>query len=130
MEALLSQLAAYLELPAFPEEGAGQYALEIEGGFKITFSPVDRAIILSSSLSRFPTGGNDELFLSRMLEANLDGQGTKNLVLGLTEDGEHLKLSKKVDKDLDFASFRDIFEDFIDMLDMWSEEAETSTAPR
>ena len=63
-----------------------------------------------------------------MLHGNLFGIGTRGAVLGASIDGNLLTLSKEVEYTPDYKEFKDLVEDFINMVDYWREEALKSVA--
>jgi hypothetical protein len=59
------------------------------------------------------------------LEANLFGRGTRNAIIGLTEDGKLLTLSAELDYNSTYKEFKEKLEDFVTILDYWRKEALT-----
>lgn len=109
-----------LENP-LPEPMPGVYNIPLEEGVVITASSLSNGgIKLSAQVVDIPP--KEEEFFEQALLGNLFGQGTNGAVLGLTEDGKRLTLSRTIDYDVNYKEFRDLLEDFINSVDFWKSE--------
>ena len=100
----------------------GAYALPLEKDFTINLVEVPDGFIISTDAAPFPkTRG--ELFATNVMQANLFGKETHSAVLGLSPDGNTLRLNLVVDYRVDYKEFMGILEDFITTVDFWRGEA-------
>lgn len=100
----------------------GIYQLPLEESISIVFSSIQNGFVLNCELGKCPIH-NREVFFTQALLADLFGQGTHGAILGLSEDGNTLTLSKSVDYNINYKKFREILEDFINVVDYWHGEA-------
>ncbi len=104
-------------------EMSGVYMIPLEKDLAIVISKSDTGISLVSDVVECPETKREE-FLSNMLLANLFGQGTTHAVLGLNKTGKKITLSRHISHDVNYEEFSDIFEDFINTVDFWKDEAQ------
>lgn len=98
------------------------YAIPIEEGVKVVISsPSSDRYELNCSLGSLPNERR-EAFLTRVLLANLFGQGTSGAILGTDIEGSFLTLSLNIDRHIDYKNFRDIVEEFFNTVDFWKLE--------
>lgn len=127
LNSLMSELAKEWELEKpIPEEIPGTYKIPLDEGVFVTVTSSSgeghkSGIAISSSIATVPKEGEENI-LSKALLANLFGQGTKQAVLGLNDNGDILTLSRFIDYDVNFQEFNNIMEDFINTIDFWREE--------
>jgi hypothetical protein len=128
LNALMQELTNEWELEGpLPQEIPGVYRVPLDEGVSFTISQQSgdarhEGIALISSIAAIPKGREEELYTHALL-GNLFGQGTKQAVLGLNDNGSILTLSRFIDYDVNFQAFREIVEDFINTIDFWREEA-------
>ncbi len=121
IEDYLKKLANEWEFgDAFPVNEKGVYALPLEDQ-KITLQITTEGFILQSVICEAPKVKQEEFYTHALL-ANLFGQGTKFAILSLSMEGTQLHMTRLIDFTIDYAAFRDIIEDFINMNDFWREE--------
>lgn len=65
---------------------------------------------------------NTEAFITRLMQANLFGTGTRGAVLGLNENGNILTLSLEVDYNSPYKEFKNKLEEFVNTMDFWRQE--------
>ncbi|KAF3362295.1 putative type III secretion chaperone SycE [Chlamydiales bacterium STE3] len=104
-----------------PQTVPGVYTLPLDDGLSITMTANPQGFLLNAVLAEAPKK-NEEHFYTEVLLANLFGQGTKGATLCLSEEGRMLTLSRDIDYDVDYKEFREILEDFINIIDFWREE--------
>lgn len=124
LDRFMETFAKEMELEAFPNV-KGSYIIPLENDLSIQLVPLPNGFSLFSTTASVPTV-NRETFLVQVLHANLFGQGTHGSVLGLNDLGNLLTLSRIIDYNIDYKTFRDIIEDFINVLDFWREEVRLS----
>lgn len=118
----IKQLSQEMELTEPLVFEAGSYIFPLDDQqIKISQTPEGHKIY--SNVAPCPTT-NREKFLSEAMYANLFGQGTRDAVLSLSEDGNMLTLTREVNYNADYKDFRESLEDFITVLDFWREEAQ------
>ncbi|MBS4166568.1 MULTISPECIES: type III secretion system chaperone [unclassified Neochlamydia] len=104
------------------EEAPGIFSLPIEEEVSIKLGTLAEGFSLQCILCDCPKE-NPEAFLAEIMDANLFGQTTRNCVLGLTEDGNRLTLSRMIDYNLDYKSFNEFLQDFYNVALFWREQA-------
>lgn len=125
LDQLMQQFAQDMELGDITTQIPGVYVLPLEEEVRITISAAaGSGFSLQCQLAPCPKVKEEE-FLTQAMLANLFGQGTRGGVLGLTEDGNVLTLSKVIENDLEYKDFKDIIEDFINAVDFWRDEAKS-----
>lgn len=125
LDTFIKELSQELELTEpLVADVPGVYALPLDEGLSIMISANsnNRGMQLACTLGPAPMNKEEDFFTQAML-GNLFGQGTKNGVLGLSEDGKMMTLSRTIYYDIDYRQFREIVEDFINSVDFWREEA-------
>lgn len=105
-----------------PQEVPGIYTLPLDEGLSVIISSNSQGIAFSSKLAPIPKN-KEEAFYTEALLGNLFGQGTRGAILGLSEDGRMLTLSREIDYDIGYKEFKELLEDFINSVDFWREEA-------
>lgn len=121
LDSFMKEFAKEMELTEDFPLILGSYSLPLEDDLTVSVTPIPNGFTLYCSLIACPQT-NRESFFSQLLLANLFGQGTRGAILGLNEDGNRLTLSKTIDYTIDYKGFRDVIEDFINVIDFWREE--------
>lgn len=123
LKAFCDQLSKELQMEnAIEEEAPGIFTLPIEENVAIKIATTLEGFSLSSILNECPKE-NADLFLTEVLNANLFGQITRNCVLGLTEDGNQVTLSRMIDYNIDYKGFNELLQDFYNVALFWREQA-------
>lgn len=126
LEQLIQELARDLELDEIPFMEKEGYFLPLEEDVSVSIKALPpgpiQGFILSSTLAPCPKV-NREAFFTQTLLANLFGQGTHHAVLGVSEDGNSLVLTRVIDYEIEYKDFKNAVEDFINMVDYWRAEA-------
>lgn len=118
----MKEFSNELEAPAIAKSTpTGNYLIPLEEGIIITVSPLAVGFTFNTIIGPCPKTHKEEFF-SRALLGNLFGQGTRNAILGLNEEGTHLTLANIIDYNVDYKGFKELIEDFINVLDFWREE--------
>lgn len=99
----------------------GVYALPLEEGLTVIVTSMGSGCVLTCNMIACPKQ-REEDFYSTALLGDLFGQGTGGAVLGLSEDGNMLTLSKAIDYNIEYKDFKDLLEDFINSVDFWRQE--------
>lgn len=98
------------------------YIIPLEDGLSVEILPEGLGFAFFSKIAPCPKN-NCESFYTHLLLGNLFGQGTHEAVLGLSDDGNLLTLTKSVEYSINYREFKDLLEDFINMMDFWREQA-------
>lgn len=124
LENFMKDIAKELELEnPLTSEVPGVYVFPLDEEIKIYISTILQGIYLESTFP-YSSSHQEELF-ARFLLANLFGGETNGAVLGLTEDGKSVKLSQLIAGSVNYKSFKEALEDFVNIVDFWHEEVLT-----
>lgn len=125
LDQLMKEMGKAFELKEeIPQIAPDTWQVPVEEGVVITLKELPGGIALSSTIMDAPIGQEEALY-EHMLFANLFGQGTQGAILGLDEEGRKLTLSRTIDYDVNYKEFQELFEDFVNSVDFWLEEALT-----
>lgn len=112
----MKDIAKELELEnPLTSEVPGVYVFPLDEEIKIYISTILQGIYLESTFP-YSSSHQEELF-ARFLLANLFGGETNGAVLGLTEDGKSVKLSQLIAGSVNYKSFKEALEDFVNIVD-------------
>ncbi|MBN4066999.1 type III secretion system chaperone [Simkania negevensis] len=107
------------------EENAREFLVPVEKGEGGVVKVLDLSPGFSLSCSVVALPQKDlELFVMDVMGGNLFGQGTAGGVLSLDGAGKRLYLTRDVPGEVKYAEFRDVFEDFLNVVDFWRGEVE------
>lgn len=122
LENLLDTLKNEFEKRFLTEKKAHeQFKITISNGLEIEMTHEEDTFYFSSHLCALPENRREELFIY-LMKANLFGEGTGGCVLGLTQDEKFLTLSYKTNSEINFKTFKEKFEDFLNYHLYWKEE--------
>jgi hypothetical protein len=120
----MKDIAKELELEnPLTSEVPGVYVFPLDEEIKIYISTIPQGIYLESTFP-YSSPHQEELF-TRLLMANLFGEGTNGAALGLAEDGKVVKLTQLIAGTTSYKSFKEALEDFVNIVDFWHEEVLT-----
>lgn len=121
----MRQLEVELELEEpfeITKKGVYEYPLSEEMSIYISeLNP--EGVLFEARLAPFPADGG-ELFYTEMLEGNLFGAATYDATLGLSSDGKNIVLSHAAPRKIEYAVFRLMLDDFINVSLFWQEQSE------
>lgn len=107
---------------AYPQNEHGAFVVHMEPEVSFVVTDLNPTISLTCTVAPCPKQGIDA-FYSQMMLANLFGQGTEGAVLGLSDDGNHLTLTREIEYNVDYEQFKEVLEDFMNAIDFWRTEA-------
>ncbi|MDP1835225.1 MAG: type III secretion system chaperone [Chlamydiales bacterium] len=107
---------------AIPTNDAGQYVIYMDKDVSFTVSDLNPGLGMLCEVAPMPKDSQEQ-FYTQMMLANLFGQGTEGAVLGLSDDGNTLTLSKDMEYNLEYEMFKEALEDFMNAIDFWRDEA-------
>jgi hypothetical protein len=105
-----------------PTNDAGAYVIYMDRELFINVVDMNPGIAFTCDVAPLPKE-NLEQFYTQMMLANLFGQGTEGAVLGLSDDGNTLILSREIEYNPEIDLFKEVIEDFMNAVDFWREEA-------
>lgn len=103
-----------------PLDKQGMYHIVV-GDFEVKAKDLSPGVYFSSSLAPY-LKEKEEDFLSWIMAANFMGQGTGEATIGLVEDESFLTLSQDMPYEMNYITFKDALEKFINYLDYWKKE--------
>lgn len=122
LENYIKEIAKELELERpLTTEVPGVFVFPLNEEIRIFISNTPQGIYFESGFAIDPLSKQEELF-TQLLLANLFGQGTRGAIMGISEDGKKVKISKLLFENVDYKSFTEALEDFINLIDFWIEE--------
>lgn len=122
LEKHLEQLRADLELEAVGQKDKnGFYPLQLPPDTALSLKELDPGIYLTSPLILCPADKKESLFI-HLMKANFLGMGTGEAVIGLDNEEKFLTLSRTIPYDINYKSFKEAIEDFVNYLDFWQQE--------
>lgn len=122
IQTFVKQLYQELDLKTPIVNDGGAFSLKLGDDVVITMSDLEQGFNLYCRIAPCAAQRREGL-VAYAMHGNLFGQGTHGAVLGLSEDGNLLTLTKSVDWGADYREFRDTLEDFINIVDFWRAEA-------
>lgn len=117
----LQQLAEDLKLDSIPPKEDQGYMLPLNSKTTLLIRELSPGVFVSAPICPCPKEKKESL-LSLLMKANFLGQGTLGAVIGLDKDEKFLTLSLDLPYDMNYRSFREMVEDFANILDYWKEE--------
>lgn len=120
LDSFIRQLEKDLEI-SFPSSSPGSYVMPISQDLSIEITSLPQGFQCACVIGECPKQ-KEEIFLEKVLHANLFGLHTKDAVIGLNED-QNLTLLRSVENAGDYREFKDILEDFVNTAVFWHDEA-------
>lgn len=84
---------------------------------------LEPGVALSADICECPKKKREDLLIW-LMRANLLGQGTGGCRIGMDKDEKLLTLSLGIPYEIDYRTFRERFEDFVNYVTYWREEIE------
>jgi hypothetical protein len=118
---LLQQLYQDLGLGAIPSpDEQKMHHLKISS-LDISMTDLDPGFYFSSNIGPLPKKKKED-FLMLLMKANFLGQGTGGAALGLKDDESSLTLSLSLPYEMNYKTFKDSLEEFVNFIDYWKKE--------
>ncbi|OGN55799.1 MAG: hypothetical protein A3D96_04410 [Chlamydiae bacterium RIFCSPHIGHO2_12_FULL_44_59] len=116
----LEKLCKELEIktPKLSEKNLFLFAVANE---TVELKDLDPGVALHARIYELPKKKKEELFI-HLMRANLLGQGTGNARIGLDKDEKFLTLSLGLPYEMNYQTFKESVEDFINYLLFWRDE--------
>jgi len=128
VEELLEVLAARLHLPVPFRKEDTAYHVAITGQHTITAFPLATSFLLWARISACPVQRREEC-LTLVMRANFLGQGTGGAVIGLDAEEKYLTLSLTIPYEVEFKTFNELLDDFVNYVDYWREQVRIHDHP-
>ncbi len=123
LEKLIEMLVANLKLPALPQKDKnGYYQLKINPAITVSVKELDPGIFIHSQILPVPKEENKEALFIHLMKANLLGQGTGGAAIGIDSSEKFFTLSQTLAFEVDYKTFHETLEDFLNYIDYWKEE--------
>jgi hypothetical protein len=103
------------KLPQLDEKEFYHFKLET---FDVAMKDVEPGYFLLADIAPLPEKKKEEMLLE-VMKANFLGQGTGGATIGLKEDETSLTLSWHLAYEMNYKTFKDILEQFINYLEYW-----------
>jgi len=121
LESILADLEKHLEIPAVKgkNESEGYYLLQINESMEVWVKDLNPGIFLQTIIAPIIRTSDQEDFFIYLMKANFLGQGTGGGVLSIDPEEKYIYLSLCLSYEVNYKTFRDKLEDFINYLDFW-----------
>jgi hypothetical protein len=103
------------------EDKEKKYTLFFNDDLTIYLKDLDPGFYAWSVICQCPKKNKEDLFIY-LMKGNLLGQGTGNSVISLDEKEKFLTLSLALSYEVNYQSFKENIEDFVNYLFYWREE--------
>lgn len=110
-----------------PQDDTGAYVIYMDTDLSFYVTELTPGFALTCEVAACPSEQQEE-FYTQMMLANLFGQGTEGAILGLSDDGNTLILSREIEYSADYERFKEILEDYMNAVDFWRDETTTFKA--
>lgn len=121
IESHLADLEKFLSFKAYPVKGeANTFELKISD-ITLTIKDLSPGFSIRSIICPLPTMLDEDLTIF-LMKANFLGQGTGGAVLSIDPSEKYLTLSLSIQYDINYKTFKDKLEDFINYLEYWRKE--------
>ena len=87
----------------------------------IKISQADAGVFFKANIAQTPQKKREEIF-TKLMQANLLGQGTAGSVIGIDKQEKFLTLSLIIPYEMNYEAFKETLEDFVNYLIYWRDE--------
>ncbi len=123
LERLIENLSSELKLGAIPQKDKnGLYQLKIGDSPQVMVKELDPGVFLGGKILPLPKEGNKEALFIYLMKANLLGQGTGGGAIGIDPSEKFLTFSLTLPFEVNYKTFHESLEDFLNYIDFWKEE--------
>ena len=123
LEKILKEFMSHLELAPPTKDSLGFWILHLHHELRISVKELPQGCYLYSNLVPYPTKKLEELFVF-LMQGNFLGEKTGESTIGLDFEEKFLTLSHVLPYELDYKSFKESIEEFVNFLDYWRDEIE------
>lgn len=123
LDQILDPFYKEFNLGAPPQkDNKGIYPVKLSPAYEISLQELPPRIFFSSIIMPLSDEKNKEALFIYLMKANFLGQGTGGNVIGIDQSEKFLTLSLRLPFEVNYKTFRESLEDFINYLDYWREE--------
>lgn len=124
LQEFLKDLCQDLEIKAEPKlDEKKTTTLEVIPGVEISLQELDPGVYISAKLGECLKQKREDFFIA-LMEANLLGRGTGGAAISLDNDEKFLTLSLALPYEMNYRSFKEFLEDYVNYLIYWRDEIE------
>ena len=121
LKQLMQQLCSELEMPAPEFDPQKKMLFIVNATTSVLFYELPESIGMQAKIVECPEKKREELF-TYLMRANFLGQGTSGSRIGLDADEKFLTLSSAISYEINYRSFKESVEDFVNHVIYWREE--------
>ena len=123
LDRLIENLATELKLEAAPQkDNKGLYQVKIGTSPTVSIKPLEPGLFMTAQILPIPKEGNKEALYIYLMKANLLHQGTGHGAIGIDPSEKFFTLSYTLPFELNYHTFHEVLEDFLNYIDYWKEE--------
>ena len=104
------------------KEAPGTFYFPVDDNLDITIIQLNPGVLFECEIDKMPEK-NRLLFYTKLLSANLFGQGTYGAEVGISPDGRKMIIQYQIDYPLNYKEFEEKLEDFLNVAAYWRDEA-------
>jgi hypothetical protein len=121
---LLQTLCNELSISPAPQRNKENfYLFQFNDSILTKLTDLNPGVALSATICPLPKTNKEDLYIY-LMRANLLGQGTGGSRIGLEQNEKVLTLSLGLPYEMNYSTFKEKFEDFINYVIYWREEVE------
>ena len=121
LEEFIKTLCGDLEIKDVPKMDEKTKSLVFPfGDFEIAMKELEKGFHFKAIIDPCPNKKREDLFI-KLMQANLIGQGTGGAVIGVDKQEKSLTLSLALAYEMNYPTFKENLEDFINYLVYWKE---------
>jgi hypothetical protein len=117
----LETFTRQFELAPYIKERTSFFVLEIDPDTKLLFEELEVGFSMSAKIAPLPSDKKEDLLMI-LMNANFIGQGTGGSTISLDSEEKFLTLSAIFTYDMNYKTFTELIEDFVNYLDYWKAE--------
>lgn len=103
-------------------ETPGTFFFPVDDQLDITITQLNPGVLFECEIDTMPEK-NRILFYTKLLTANLFGQGTFGAEIGISNDGRKMVIQYHIDTPLNYKEFEEKLEDFLNVAAYWRDES-------
>lgn len=123
LERLIETLSSEIKIEAIPQKNKDRlYQVKIGSSPQVSIKELDPGVFFRAKILSLPKEGNKEALFIYLMKANLLGQGTGGGAIGIDPSEKFLTLSLALSFEVNYKTFHEGLEDFLNYLDFWKED--------
>jgi len=117
----IDQICQELEIPPPKPNEEKVFTFSLNKEIQVFLKDLDPGVSMQANICPCPPGKREDLFIY-LMRANLLGQGTGGSRIGLGGDEKFLTLSLGLPYEMNYQTFKENLEDFVNYLIYWQSE--------